>query len=249
MNAKKNAPTRRDAAAVAEAGGVLARAAKFIEALQETHAQHPGDLGRGTAAIRRVGLCGDHRRRCRPAPRPAQRCQGAAGRRCAPPGQRRRRSAGARSPKLGRARVAVDQARSEVAATILGEFMGRWNHACRELAKLHAEAAALSAALRAKVNCPPPYSATMSVVSGQPEARLSLPVEPQPVTLPPALAGLAGVLDQLDGVLAMLTAIKQARQLDSRHYHLTLQRGAATERGGVDPVVAEFVCPVDGFTA
>jgi hypothetical protein len=241
---KNNGPA--DADAVAEAESVLGKADPFLTALRSTHASIPAALAEeqqlsaqwGSAVIDGSGGVDQLHAQLGAARERRER------------DVRRRRAAidnllGMESELIG-ARAAAEQVRAQFASTVVNEFLGRWNHACRELAKLHAEAAALTAALGTRVTCPPPYSTTMNVVSSQPELRLSLPLEPPPVTLP-ALATVAGVLDRLDAALAMVGGIKQAQLLDARSYQLALQRGTPTEHGGVFRVIAEFVSPVDGL--
>jgi hypothetical protein len=247
MNTRKSNDKPTDAPAVAETESVLSKADQYVTTLQETHISIPQTLAEemrlsgewGNAAI--TGTDVDQLHAGLSAAR--ERREGDA---------RRRRTAIEGllelEPELVRARASADQDRSQLAATVVTEFHARWQRACHELAELHAEAAALSAALHARVDCPPPYMAAMSVVHEKPEVRFIGPAGPvQPVTLPPALATVAGALDKLDSVLAMVGGIKQARQLDSRSYHLALQRHTPTERGGVYRVIAEFTCPADGL--
>jgi hypothetical protein len=113
---------------------------------------------------------------------------------------------------------------------------------------LHAEAAALTAALRSPVSCPPPYVAETNLVNGRSAVRFSLPLDPQPVTLPPALSQLAGALDRLDTALSMIGGIKQSRQLDERSFQLCLKRGLPTSTPGLFRVVQRFSCLIDNLS-
>jgi hypothetical protein len=142
---------------------------------------------------------------------------------------------------LRRAREGIEQSRAAYAAGVVADFNSRWAEACRMLAVLQAEAAALGRALRVEVNCPPPYTVAMSVIGDRPTVRFSLPTESSQVSLPPGLAAVTDVLDRLDNGAALGAALRQSSEVDARHQALArLQNGLPALMTGCYRVTRAF---------
>jgi hypothetical protein len=168
--------------------------------------------------------------------------------------QARRRAAATEAllkfePELNRARSAVDQARAELAASVVSQFSTRWDAACRALLELRAEAEALGKALGVAVHAALPFTTRLSPVTGNPEMRLITPTEPiLPAALPPALVSISDVAAKLDSALALVASVRQGRELTSRYYALARQRGGTqTETGGVFQVERPFTALGSSF--
>jgi hypothetical protein len=141
---------------------------------------------------------------------------------------------------LRRAREGIEQSRAAYGAGVLADFNSRWAEGCRMLAVLQAEAAALARALRVQVSCPAPYTVAMSVIGDRPTVRFSLPIEPSPVSLPPGLAAVAGVVDRLDAAAALGAALRQSIETDQRHQALArIQLGVPAQMTGCYRVIRE----------
>jgi hypothetical protein len=142
---------------------------------------------------------------------------------------------------LRRAREAVEQSRAAYAPGVVADFNSRWAEGCRMLAVLQAEAAALGRALRVEVACPAPYAVAMSVMGDRPTVRFSLPTESSPVSLPPGLTAVAGVVDRLDAAAALGAALRQSAEIDQRHQALArLQNGLPALMTGCYRVTRAF---------
>ena len=156
-----------------------------------------------------------------------------------------RRRAGASEGLLGvadeltRARNEVRRSQAEFGASLVGEFDARWRAACRELARLHAQAAQLSTILGTTIRTPPPYMTTVNAGTDRVEVRLAEPaVEPE--GLPPALLVVGNILDRLDAASGLIGSIKQAVELNTKHYALSRIRRTRAEMVGVYEVVRRF---------
>jgi hypothetical protein len=114
------------------------------------------------------------------------------------------------------------------------------------LEKLWAEGDSLGRTLRCKVFMPMPAKVVVSVVTG---AATAEPLRSGDVTaeLDGKSAALGSRLDQLDGALARVAAIKQAKEIDLRHHLLSQSRGVAAEFTSVYRCLAPFDCLVDGL--
>jgi hypothetical protein len=164
----------------------------------------------------------------------------------------RRRSASVQGllelePLLRADRAAAETERQKLAAEVTHEFGQRWQQACNALAILRSEAAVLSAALRTTIACPAPYVPSVHVVTGGLTVNPVAGPEPPPVALPGHLSTLVTRLDALDHGLARVSAIRQSKQFDLRHYDLSKIRGAPAEFSGVFLVTGEFDSLVDGM--
>lgn len=211
---------------LAAAEATLGRHDKLAAVLAETSSNIPQSLAEEQRLYRELGsaeISGDGVERLRTGLTAAQ------DRRAADVRRRQAASDGllALADELRAARQAVEQTRSELAKEALRDFAARWEEACLKLSELRAEAGVLSGALRITVATPPPYMASIGVVSGNPEVRpVSGPIPS--VTLPPALAGVGAVVDRLDAAGGLLAAIAQAKDLTSRHIALSRTRAGMT---------------------
>jgi hypothetical protein len=151
-------------------------------------------------------------------------------------------------PDLNRARAAVDQARSEIGATVIREFGERWGETCARLLALRAEAVSLSKVLGVAVAAPAPFTTRINPINGAAELRLAASPEPAPpVSLPPALTALADLQARLDCALSLCAGVRQARELTTRHYLLDRARGSAQPTGGIFQVVRAFTALGSAF--
>jgi hypothetical protein len=152
-------------------------------------------------------------------------------------------------PMLQADRAASQAERQRIAAGIVGEFSQRWRQACNTLAALRGEAEVLARALGTTVPTPPPYQPFAHSVDGSLRLRPLAASEPAPApTLPANLSALITRLDSLDAALARVSAIRQSRTLDSRHYDLCKVRGTPVEYLGTFLVTASFDSLIDGLS-
>jgi hypothetical protein len=130
------------------------------------------------------------------------------------------------SDEVSKAREHVSQAQGVFANSVAQEFAGRWRAACDRLGELRAEAAALSSALRARIECPAPYLGTTNPVTGRIEVRpIALGKSTESMSLPPALATVGSVLDRLGGALGLIGGLLLAAKLTEQARALARVRG------------------------
>jgi hypothetical protein len=142
-------------------------------------------------------------------------------------------------------RMAVEVQRQQAAAEAVKAFLTRYGATVGALQQLWEEGRVLSVTLRCEVPMALPVKVTTSVIDGTSRAQ---PIRADvAASVDAASVALGAKLDQLDGALALVNAIRQSRELDSRHHHLALQRGAPVERGGVYRVIQPFSCLADGL--
>ena len=92
---------------------------------------------------------------------------------------------------------------------------------------------------------PLPVRVMASVVDGVSRAQ---PVRAEvAVTVDAAAVALGAKLDQLDGALTLVNAIRQSQTFDSHHHRIGLLRGASTEFSGTYRVIAAFRNLTDGL--
>lgn len=130
-------------------------------------------------------------------------------------------------------RAELETERQQVVSQVAGEFAQRWARACGVLNELRAEAQALGRALRCTIPCPAP-AAGPGIAAPEPQ-------------LPAHLTALVRRLDSLDSALARVSAIRQAKVMDARHYDLCRVRGTPPEYPGVYLVTGTFDSLIDGL--
>ncbi len=113
------------------------------------------------------------------------------------------------------ARDGVRGAQAAFAKSVVAEFHQRWQLACTELVRLHAEAAQLSGILRVSVATSSPFTAAINVITQRPEVHWAGARVAPPET-PAALTGLIDVLDRLDSASGLAGALKQGREARNR---------------------------------
>jgi hypothetical protein len=148
-------------------------------------------------------------------------------------------------PALQGERAAMERQRQEYAAEAVRAFGERYKAAVAALQGLWEEGRILAATLRTEVPMPLPVRVTTSPVDGSTRA---VPVRSGDAAAVDAEAARLGAqLDQVDEALALCHAIRQGEELERRHHRLAMDRGAATQCGGVYKVILQFRCMLDGL--
>ena len=219
---------------------VMTRFAQLREILAETHAQIPQLLARQRDADRELGLNESAELRKELAHLVTERENAA----------RRRMAAIAAIAELEgplqAERAAVEAERQRYAVEAVNAFQERYSAIVGALQELWEEGRALGMALRCVVEMPMPTYVQTSPVDGIARA---MPVRADvAVTVDDEAARLGAKVDQVDGALALVAAIKQSHDLDLRHHRLDLLRGAGGgEFGGLYRVLRVFRSQTDGL--
>jgi hypothetical protein len=239
MTMSVNAKTKNNGALPPETeAGVLQEFDRLREVLATTHSQIPQLLARERAVSRELGLAESAELQ--------RELQGVVNAREA---AARRRMAAVSSilaleAALQAERLAVEVERGQYALRAVAAFQARYSAAVSVLQGLWEEGRSLGMALRCVVEMPLPTRVVESPVDG---VARGVPIRSNvAVTLDEQAARLGAKLDQLDGALAVVNAIRQSREFDSRGHRMGLLRGTASEFNGVYRVIAPFRNLVDG---
>jgi hypothetical protein len=128
--------------------------------------------------------------------------------------------------EVAEARRSLERARTEVAASVRGEFAERWSAACRHLHTLLAEARALTEA-GVPVLTPPPFQAEINRIHGHAElVSVASATQVEAPALPPQLATIADLISKLDEAGSICRGIRQANEFTAHYYALSRTRGA-----------------------
>jgi hypothetical protein len=212
--------------ALHEAEAILARCDKLKAVLHETGRTIPAALAEERELARRLGLAevtGESNAqalRSRLSIISSERSAAA-----------RKRSSASEGLSLlesdvAEARRSLERARTEVAASVRGEFVERWNVACKNLHALLAEAKALTEA-GVPVLTPPPFQAEINRIHGHAElVPVASATQVDAPALPPQLATIAGLMSRLDDAGSICRAIRDAGNLSKHYFSRNLQRGS-----------------------
>ncbi len=232
--------TKTNKATAPPEAGVMAQFAQLREILATTHSQIPQLLARQRDADRELGLTESAELRKELAHLVTERENAA----------RRRMAAVAAIAELEgplqAERAAVEAERQRYAIEAVAAFQERYSAIVGALQELWEEGRALGMALRCVVEMPMPTRVVTSPVDGIARAMpvcsdVAVPVDDE-------AARLGAKVDQVDGALALVAAIKQSHDLDSRGHRLGLLRGASSEFNGTYRVIAAFRNSVDGLS-
>jgi hypothetical protein len=126
---------------------------------------------------------------------------------------------------VAEARRSLERARTEVAASVRGEFTQRWSATCQHMHLLLAEAKALTEA-GVPVLTPPPFQAEINRIHGHAELTpVASATRVEAPALPPQLAAIAGLISRLDDAGSICRAIRDAGNLSKHYFSRNLQRG------------------------
>ena len=141
-------------------------------------------------------------------------------------------------------RAGLERSRQQYATHALAQFRERYAACVADLQALWETGRALGFALRCEVPMPLPTRVVTSLVDG---VARGVPIRADvAVTVDDEAATLGGKLDQIDGALAAVAAIRQSQTFDQHHHRLGLLRGTAQPASGVYRVIAPFRNLVDG---
>ena len=141
-------------------------------------------------------------------------------------------------------RAALERSRQAYAVHALAAFQERYKDAVANLQACWAAGAALGLALRTEVPMPLPVRVRESL-DGTSRA---MPIRADVAgVVDDEAARLGGKLDQIDGALAMVNAIRQSALFDQHTHRLGLLRGTSAEHSGVYRVLQPFQCLTDGL--
>jgi hypothetical protein len=141
-------------------------------------------------------------------------------------------------------RLAIEAERQRYAAGAVKAFEARYSAIVGALQQAWEEGRALGMALRCEVRMDLPVRVRESL-DGISRAQ---PVRADVAgVVDEAAARLGAKLDEIDGALAMVAAIRQSQTFDQTHHRLGLLRGTAQPAGGVYKVLAPFRNLSDGL--
>jgi hypothetical protein len=224
-------------AALPEAG-VMEEFSRLRAVLETTHAQIPQMLARQRTLERALGLAETESVKEQLADVVAER-EAASRRRAAAIGSILDLDAALQSERAG-----LERQRQAFATHALAEFRARYSACVSDLQALWETARALGLALRCEVPTPLPVRVRESPVDGVSRA---MPIRADVAGVVDAEAAALGQqLDQIDGALAMVAAVRQSQVFDQSHHRLGLLRGTAQPASGVYRVIQPFRNLVDG---
>jgi hypothetical protein len=222
----------------AEAVGAMGEFDRLREILQVTHSRIPALLEQERTIGRELGLTESAELQRQLDDVTTER-ESAARRRMAAIG-----SILALETALQSERLAVEVERGQYALRAVAAFQARYAAAVSALQSLWEEGRVLSVTLRCEVPMPLPTKVVTSVVDGVARAQ---PVRADvAVSVDAEAAKLGERLDQLDGALALVNAVKQSQAFDQRGHRMGLLRGTPSEFHGTYRVIAPFHNLVDG---